>query len=312
MESQMHIKEPLRLFGNWLGAIILFLTCTGTAQDALFYNRLDEDAYLNQSNILNDSGLVFDVRYQNDWPEIDNALNVYYLGVHKLFLNNWGTSVQLVNDYQTSNQNETFLLLGGGKKLVLNRFEVDLSLALQIGWKQVITDAKTLQLGESDFGFIQNSIDFPIGSLVKYNYSADTTYDGYIKTGFFCRNVLEQDNASIVTGSSSKRRVFGYSVSVVQSYDFFGQGFSTSFYGTYLNNSARYLAQIGWKQIYYYSKTNDELGFNVSYFSNQTIGLGLLFSVNKIQFNLSRGIETFSNPEYLSNPYYFLGLKLKI
>lgn len=305
------LKGLLSLLSSCVLAAGLLLPFAGNGQDLFFYQRLDSDLFMNPSNTFNDSSLTFDLRYQNEWPEIDDAFNILYLGVNRVHKKGWASSVQIVNDYQTENQSEFIGKFGFGKQFKIKRLEIDIATAFSLRRYQLTIDDKVLQMNEPDFGQVKTLISFSGGTSLKYKYSKENN-NNHCKAGFFVLNSNEPGNAAIATASSKIRRVFGTSLSVNNEYQFRGEVFNTSLYSTFLNNKVASIFQIGWEQVLYYNDAKNELGFDLSWYSNRTIGLGVFYGYKKVKFNLAKGIETSYNPDYLSNPYYLLGLKFNL
>jgi len=313
MVKQRSLKVLLKLLNRRFWILFLLFNTQLKSQVGLFYDGLNEDCYLNPSNTLLEKESTIKLKYQNDYPDIDDSFNLIYFDIAYKTSKLWSVNFQLLNDYQTRNQNELDLRFGTGKRFAYKNFHLDASVLFNYNSYRVVIDPSSQAVGELDWGDSnQRNWDLPIGLNLSYLINRnDSLNESSITAGYFRLNTFEPDNSSIASGSSRKPMIQGYSLAFKRYYQIEKNIFETSVFSTYLFSRISWIYNIGVEQLYQINEDKN-LAIAFNYFSNGTTGISFILSIKNIEVNLSKGMNIISNTQYLSNPYSALGLKLKL
>ena len=150
---------------------------------------------------------------------------------------------------------------------------------------------------------------YQLVTYLKYNFKGlDSLHASYAKMGFFINYPLEPDMSAIGTGVSLKNSILGCSGTYSQYWRFQNEQFLTDLSISFLQSSNLVFYQIGWEHGFLSNDLLRDIGFNLDYYSNQTLGLGIHYEIANIRVKISRGLELPSFFGNLPNSYYLMCL----
>ena len=299
---------------NYLGKYILFplLFCQLflNGQTAVFYDRNDKDVYLNPSNAISQRKSSIGVRYQNDYPDIENSFNTYLGEINWKINSKNGLNFQILNDFMSTNQSINSFQGTYARRLFIKQFDIGIGLGFKYFIYNVnLSNSLVSNPYEPGTNHSIKNIDLPIGTYLKYNFKGlDSLHTSYAKMGFFINYPLKPDMAVIATGVSPKNTILGCSGTYSQYWGFQNEQFLTDLSITFLKSSDFFFYQIGWEQGFLSEDLLRDIGFNFDYYSNQTLGLGIHYEIANIRAKISRGLELPSFSGNLPNPYYLISV----
>lgn len=271
---------------------------------------MDKDIYLNSANgVFSDSHIG--VKYQDEHPDIPESFNVFQAEVNTLLVKKHSINFQVFNDFITQYSNVSGLKSSYARKINYKQFDLGLALGIKYIAKENSIAPDLLPLNESPHYKIVKNIDFPFGLNLKWNSGEDTLgvfYHTFVKLGYFGYNPLEPDQAHITPGALPSPFTQGGSITISSKWFRRNIKFRTDLYATKIRNKEKNLLQVGIEQAFIINDNGSEIGFNLDYYSNNTLGLGINYTLRKIKASISKGFPTFSNEVKMANPFYLMAL----
>ena len=277
-------------------------------QDILPFGRMDLDSYLNGANTTLDSSYVR-IKYQDDHPDIPNSFNTIIGEVNGKLPEHNFISMCFYKNFITKNTDFSGMRLTYAKQINVKQLQISLSVGgVYMTYKNSI-DPELYALNESPHNRTVTNVDFPLGGNLKYNFrDSDSVHIGYLKAGYFMINSLEPDMAFISPGTVPNYRIHGISFTASKKWSYKSAALRTDLYHTSVWNVEHGIAQTGWEQAFGVNNQKSEIGYNIDYFSNNTLGFGVNYTIANIKAKISKGIPTMSPDVKMANPYYLMSL----
>lgn len=300
----------MNFLSNYIVLFLLFCQLFLSGQTAIFYDRNDRDVYLNPSNAISHKKSSIGVRYQNDYPYIDNSFNTYLGEINWKINSKNALNFQILGDFMSTNQSINSFQGTYARRLFIKQFDVGIGLGIKY-FMYNVNLSSILVSDPSEPGTQQTikNIDLPFGTYLKYNFKGlDSLHVSYAKVGFLVNYPLKPDITTISSGISIKNTILGCSGTYSKYWGFQNDQFLTDLSITFLKSNNFVFYQIGSEHGFLSKDLLRDIGFNFDYYSNQTLGLGVHYEVANIRAKISRGIELPSFSEKLPNPYYLISV----